>query len=408
MIDLELGRNMNLPKLRTPLAASLTPLALMAPLALCACSTMAAQSHPLASTQAHTTAPALSSRGIAANLASRLESDFVFPEQARRYTAVLNANANAGRYDSLSGVDLAAALTDDLQRVAPDGHLRVMHQGEGRGGGPQIVIHRAPGAPDGAALSDRQPIMVRMQPSPPIEEARWLAPGVAFVRFNLFPGETDVTDAVREFMTTHADADTIIFDLRTHMGGGLDEMDVIFPWLFSTPTRLVTMAARRSVDEAGGSPVGDGPNMRRVQGDPSFVTREHWVTPGNDARLFDARVFVLTSGFTGSAAEHFALAFKHTRRGTLIGRATYGANHFGGDQDLGGGFTAFIPVGRTYDSSTGADWEGVGVAPDIDVAPEAALIEALTLSGVSPEEAARLSAAVAPRGPMSSPRQRAG
>ncbi len=57
---------------------------------------------------------------------------------------------------------------------------------------------------------------------------------------------------------------------------------------------------------------------------------------------------------------------------------------------------------------TRADWEGVGVAPDIDVAPEAALIEALALSGVSPEEAARLSAEVAPRGPMSSPRQRTG
>jgi C-terminal processing protease CtpA/Prc len=209
-------------------------------------------------------------------------------------------------------------------------------------------------------------------------------------------------------MVTHADADTIIFDLRTHMGGGLDEMDVIFPWLFSTPTRLVTMAARRSVDEAGGSPVGDGPTMRRVQGDPNFVTREHWVTPGTDARLFDARVFVLTSGFTGSAAEHFALAVKHTGRGTLIGSATYGANHFGGEQDLGGGFAAFIPVGRTYDPVTGADWESVGVAPDIDVAPEAALIEALTRSGVSPEEAARLSAEVAPRGPMTSPRRHDG
>jgi C-terminal processing protease CtpA/Prc len=308
----------------------------------------------------------------------------------------------------LSGVDLAARLTEDIQRVATDGHLRVMYRGQGGGGGPQIVIQRPAGAVDSAPSADRQPIMVRMQPPPPIEEARWLAPGIAFVRLNLFPGEADVTEAVRQFMVTHADADTIIFDLRTHMGGGLDEMDVIFPWLFSTPTRLVTMAARRSVDEAGGSPVGDGPTMRRVQGDPNFVTREHWVTPGTDARLFDARVFVLTSGFTGSAAEHFALAVKHTGRGTLIGSATYGANHFGGEQDLGGGFAAFIPVGRTYDPVTGADWESVGVAPDIDVAPEAALIEALTRSGVSPEEAARLSAEVAPRGPMTSPRRHDG
>jgi C-terminal processing protease CtpA/Prc len=111
-------------------------------------------------------------------------------------------------------------------------------------------------------------------------------------------------------------------------------------------------------------------------------------------------VFVLTSGFSASAAEHFVLALKHTGRATIVGRTTYGANHFGGDQDLGGGFTAFIPVGRAYDPKTGKDWEGVGITPDIDVAPEEALIKALTLSGVAPAKAAELSAKVAPKLPM--------
>jgi hypothetical protein len=39
--------------------------------------------------------------------------------------------------------------------------------------------------------------------------------------------------------------------------------------------------------------------------------------------------------------------------------------------------------------------------PDIDVAAEDALITALTLSGISTENAAKLSAKVAPKGPMS-------
>ena len=111
---------------------------------------------------------------------------------------------------------------------------------------------------------------------------------------------------------------------------------------------------------------------------------------------------------TGSAAEHFALALKRTARATLIGSATYGANHFGGDQDIGGDFTAFIPVGRTYNPETGEDWEGKGVAPDIDVPPGEALIEALKLAGVPAEEAARLSASVAPMVPMRAPGASAG
>ena len=334
-------------------------------------------------------------RAIATELARRLESDFVYADQGVRYAAALTDWAAQGRYDTLSGVALARSLTQDLQSVAPDGHLRVMHDGEG-GEALRIVVQRDPDSAEAAPLPRQLQI-------PSIEQARWLAPGIAFVRFNLFPGDAETIKAASEFMSTHADAGTLIFDLRTHRGGGLDEMDAIFPWLFSKPTRLVTMATRRSVAEAGGSPLGDLASLRTVDADPRFVTREHWASPGKDQRLFKAKVYVLTSGATGSAAEHFALALKASGRGTLIGRATYGANHFGGDQDLGGGFTAFIPVGRTFDPGTGKDWESIGVAPDIDIAPEAALVKALTLAGLPQQDADRISGTVAPRLPMSAP-----
>jgi Peptidase family S41 len=347
----------------------------------------------------------VSSRTVAKNLAARLESDFVYPEQGKRYAATLNTNVEAGAYDALQGAELAKRLGEDLQRVAPDGHLRVMYQGMGGGGGPQILRKPPPSEAGTAAPPNRQPVITRMSPPLEMEQARWIAPGIAFVRFNLFSGEARATEAVRQFMATHADAKTIIFDVRTHIGGGLDQMDAIFPFLFAKRTRLMTMATRKSVDEVGGSPIGDGPSLRRVQADPSFVSREHWVKPGRDKRLNKAKVYVLTSGFSASAAEHFALAFKVTKRGTLIGRATYGANHFGVKQDLGGGHAAFIPVGRTYDTVTGKDWEGVGVTPDIDVPPEDALVKALTLSGISQERATKLSAEVAPKGPMVSPRR---
>lgn len=329
-------------------------------------------------------------RTVATALAERLQSDFVYAAQGRRYAEALQAKSGAGAYDALEGEALAKRLTDDLQGVAPDGHLRVFF---GPPGGPPLR------PPEGARATVRTGTARAPMP-PAMELASWISPGVAFVRFNLFPGDPDSANAAARFVATHADAKTIIFDIRTHRGGGLAEMDVIFPWLFGKPTRLVAMATRKSVDEAGGSPMGDGPTLRRVDADPDFVTREHWATPGRDGRLRNAKVYVLTSPATGSAAEHFALALKRTQRAVLIGRATAGANHFGGILDLGGGFSAFIPVGRTYDPDTGRDWEGVGVLPDIDVAPEDALVKALTLSGVAPDKAAELSNRVAPSMPM--------
>ncbi len=370
--------------MRTIVALLLAAIALPSPLP--------AQPQPAA-------APQLSSRAVATTLADKLVSDFVFPEQGARYAAALKANAAAGAYDALSGLPLADRLTKDLQAVAPDGHLGVRHAGLG-GGGPQIILKGPPPANGGEAAPGQPPRRIRMVRPPAIEHAGWIAPGIAFVRFNGFPGDPATVEAARRFMETHADANAIIVDLRTHTGGGLAEMDAIFPWLFDRPTRLLTMATRKAVDQAGQSPLTGIPTLREVAGDPAFVTREHWVTPGPDRRLNDAKVHVLTSGLAASAAEHFAQALKGTRRATLIGTPTYGANHFGGDQELGGAYTAFIPVGRTFDPETGKDWEGRGVAPDIAVPAEDALVKALTLSGLPQGEAAALSAKVAPPLPL--------
>lgn len=319
----------------------------------------------------------VSANAVAEHYAALLERDYVYPAIGKRYAQALRAGIASGRYAALTGDALAAALGATVQAVSPDGHLRVRAPDSGA---------RAPGSP-------------RPQ-KPPIEQAGWIAPGVAFVRFNVFPDDAAVTAAAARFMADHADARTIIFDIRTHNGGGLSQMDAIFPWLFSQPTRLVSMATRASVDAEGGSPVDGIASTRKVVGDPEMVTREHWATPNDDKRLRDAQVYILTSGASRSAAEHFALAMKHARRGLLVGAPTGGANHFGRGEDLGGGFSAFIPVGRSYDPETGKDWEGDGVQPDIAVAPADALLRVLTDLGITPDEAKRLSDAHMPAWPM--------
>ena len=329
---------------------------------------------------------------IAEKYAALLERDYVYPDTGKRYAAAIRAAMASGRYAPLSGDALAKALDATVNGVSPDGHLRVRS--------PEGSTPVAP--PAGSGPPRAAPVSL-----PPVEQPGWIAPGIAYIRFNLFPMDAAVTAQAAKFMADHADAQAIIFDIRTHRGGGLDQMDVIFPWLFDKPTRLVTMATRASVDAAGGSPIAGVPTLRQVSGDPGMVAREHWATPNGKKRLHDAKIFVLTSGASGSAAEHFALAMKHTGRGTLVGSATGGANHFGYGEELGGGFQAFIPVGRTYDPVTGKDWEGDGVAPDVAEAPADALVRVLTDLGVAAGEAKRLSDLYLPKAPMERRRPRA-
>jgi hypothetical protein len=318
-------------------------------------------------------------RAVATKLADELERTFVLPDAAKRYAAMLRSNAAAGRYDNGNRGDLAKLLTDDMMAVQKDGHL-----------------HVALAPPKGeAGARTGQP---RNFP-PLVQSAKQVAPGIAYIRFSAFMGTEEEMAAVRKFMADNVNAKTIIFDLRNHHGGGLDEMDAIFPYLFAARTPLVKLEMARAVYDERGSPIGEAPSLEYARSD-THVTATHHAIAGAATPLRDATVYLLVSNATASAGEHFSLAFKTTGRGTLIGEATAGANHFGGPMALNDNFSVWMPVGRTYDIKTGKDWEGDGIAPDIAVDPTQALVVALEKAGLSKAEAERINATEIPAEPV--------
>lgn len=343
------------------------------------------------------TEPAVKPRAVAEQVAALLEADYLYAETGKVYAARMREQAARGAYDGLAGAALADSLTLDLLAVKDDKHLRV------RSGAPMMRMMPGPGGGSGSPgpgpvrETGSPQAALRTRAAPAIEQAGWIAPGIAYIRFNEFPPDPAVTEAARAFLGDHANATTLIFDLRTNRGGGPAQMDVIFPMLFSKPTRLVGMATRSRKE--GLAPA--GPNLRNVENEPGV--KEYWVTPDSASPLQQARVFVLTSPATGSAGEMFAAALKWSGRATLVGGPTAGANHFGSMESLGGGLTLFVPVGRTFNPADGKDWEGAGVAPDIAVEPEQALTVALVRAGLPAERAASLADHYRPNLPMTRP-----
>jgi hypothetical protein len=318
-------------------------------------------------------------RAVAEKLASELVSSFVFRDQADAYARMLRQNIATGRYDTGTRDALAKLLTDDLQAAHKDGHLHVEVTDRLEGGGGQ----------DGPPASF----------PPLIQSAKTIAPGIGYIRFSAFFGTPEEMEGVRKWLASNRDAKTLIFDLRNHHGGGLDEQDAIFSYLYAQDTPLVRMAMAKDVYDRHGSPMKPGPTLAFVtEGDKVVAT--HSALPGEDTALRNAKVYLLVSNRTASAAEHFALALKSTGRATLIGEATAGANHFGGPAELNEHFAVWMPVGRTYDIKTGQDWEGAGVAPDMAVDPNDALVIALEKAGVPHDEAARLNATEVPAEPI--------
>ena len=300
------------------------------------------------------------------DLAAAVEENYLFPDIGRQYADYLRKNLEAGKYASFADAEsFARQVTEDLRGFHKDGHLRleVVRPEEGD----------APHAPNGGPPAENA-----------VVKSGWLAPGVAYIDFSGFPGNETTLAEVRTFLDAHRDAKSLIIDARHNGGGGLAEMNLIFAQIFAKPTTLVDMDIRSAVEAKYGSPFDPkDPLLRQIDGPDTINRREHVVVPAvKQGSLRDAKVYLLTSKKTFSAAEHLSLSLKRTHRATLVGEATGGGAHFGGMAPMGKGYAAFIPVGRTFDPDTGESWEGTGVAPDVTVAADKALDEALKLAGV--------------------------
>ena len=297
-----------------------------------------------------------------------LEANFVIPETAKRYAALLRAKRDADAYADISDPsEFGRRVTADLQALAPDGHLRLGLQSE--------FERRRPPA------SDRPKSTIASGPDG-LEAAEMIGPkrDIAYLRFNMFPRGGETPAKARAFLLAHPDARAVVIDARPHRGGTLDVMDAVLPLFYATPTTLVRMETRAAAEANG--PMNPSPYLVRRDSPPEVVRRDHVIRPdAAETRLVRTPVYYLTSRFSASAAEHLALAFRHSKRATIIGETTRGAGHYGGLAEIGSRFAAFVPIGRTFDPDTGEDWEGKGIRPDVEIPADDALAEALKRIG---------------------------
>ena len=309
-------------------------------------------------------------RDAAAELGDLLQTYYLFPEIGEQYAAYLQSRAAQGDYDAAaSDSDFAAAVTDGLQGVSEDAHLRV--SATGAAATPRPSRRRAPGS----------------APRDVIQNATWLADGVAYVAIAGLPESEKAQEDMARFLEEYEGADSLVLDLRFCPGGSLSVMDVLFSRLYAEPTHLVTMDMRRGAGGILESAFMDLPTLEQQDAPPEIVRWHHVARPiSDDSPWADARVFVLTD-MTASACEHLTLALKGTDRATIVGGRTRGAGHFGNVQQFGHGhFEVFVPVGRTYDPETNKGWEGGGIPPHVEVMPEKALERVTAELGLAAEE----------------------
>lgn len=177
--------------------------------------------------------------------------------------------------------------------------------------------------------------------------------GILLIRipgFHLASLETDAIETLKKATSAKA----VIIDVRGNHGG-------------STPQQLVAALMDRPYHYfIESTPVQLG--SFQLYNSPGTHTELRWFGGVDESSgvLYEGPLFVLTDGGCFSACEDFVVSFKDNHRATIIGERTAGSDGQPYQHRFENGMRFGLSTKRLF-MPDGSPFEGVGIAPDIEV-----------------------------------------
>lgn len=286
---------------------------------------------------------------IIESAAGILEKFHIDVKNGRWLAAELRKRLAAGEYRDIPYGDwLAKKVTADLRDTVHDDHLQLRFN---------YWLTTAESTAKQSEEEARQAVAANCF----FDKIERLPNNIGYLKFNVFASPEACAAKASEVMSSLADSDALIFDLRDNRGGRGGMGEWLASYLFAKKTHL-SDAFRRADD----------------------VTTESWTTPDVPGRKFLGKpVYVLISRKTFSAGEGFSFVLQAQKRATLVGEATVGGSGTIEFKPIDGHFTMVVPTGRVTSPATRTDFVGTGVVPDIKVPADEALEVALKLAAES-------------------------
>jgi hypothetical protein len=272
---------------------------------------------------------------------------YVFGDVAAQVRDVLTA----GRYPTDDLAALAAQVTLDLQSVNGDLHLRLRHHAE-----------PIPEEWDDPA-QDAEYARMAARHLGGVARVDRLDGNVAHLALapSLYPVEL-VGPTLTAALQLVAGADALLLDLRENRGGDPRTVALICGYLLDEDSLLVTMQHR----------------------DPA-ETRQSWSPPYVPGPRFGGTkpLYVLVSSVTFSGAEELAYDLQQLRKSPVVGERTRGGAHPCESFRVHPHLELTVPIARAIGATTGTNWEGTGITPDVETPDPLPTAHRLALDAVS-------------------------
>lgn len=285
-------------------------------------------------------------------LGARLRTEYVDPEKGESIADALEARDRAHAYDGMGGEAFSDAVTKDMRDLCPDTHLGLLYSAE------VIPLDAGDDAPETPEAQARRVKESEHANFGFLHLERW--PGnIGYLDLDGFadPQIAGATAAAAMQFLAHTDA--IVIDLRYNPGGH---------------GTMVAFLASYFLD---GAPV----HLNDYYWRSENRLKQSWTLPWVPGpRLVTQPLFLVTSARTHSAAEEFCYDLQTLGRARVVGERTRGGAHPSARYRLNDHFGVMMPIARAINPTTGTNWGGVGITPDVSVAADQALAEARILA----------------------------
>lgn len=268
-----------------------------------------------------------------ANLGALIRDQYVKVDQAAPLSEAVLALRDRTDWLGENDDGHAWGLTLKLRELTRDWHF-------------SVVMQHLSDEQRAAPAKDRWKLLMGSPPENLGFESVAVRDGVAIVSItSLIPLEWS-RGAAAAALEACRDARAVIFDLRRCGGGDPDLIAWIASYFTGEDAQELSCVEWR-----------DGER------------EELWTNPSSPAFRFaqDVPLVFLVGAATASGAEALAYDLQASRRAKVVGAQTLGAAHRIKTFEIGEGMVASIPSGKVTNPSTGSDWQGRGVVPNVVV-----------------------------------------
>ena len=261
---------------------------------------------------------------------------YVFADIAKSLGDLLAEGLISGRYDNADVASLARMVTEDLQSINGDRHLRLVHQIDEIGNMADETEWLARQAAEAAETMSG------------IKRVERLPGNIGLIEFSPTLYSTAIIgESIVAAMRLVADTGALILDLRDLRGGNPNAVVLVCTYLLEDESVHLNTLFMRSAER----------------------TSQVWTSPWVPGRRYakDKPIWVLIGPDTFSGGEAIAYNLQKLGRATVVGEPSGGGAHVREGFTLHPHLELTVPVMRPISPVTEGNWEGTGVQPDVAV-----------------------------------------